>query len=901
MVTIYIDSKPHDVKDGQNLLQAVLGLGFHLPYFCWHPALGSVGACRQCAVKQFRDEGDERGMIVMACMTPVSEGLRISLDDPEAVEFRAAVIEWLMSNHPHDCPICDEGGECHLQDMTVMSGHTYRKHRFNKRTFSNQDLGPFINHEMNRCIQCYRCVRYYHDYAGGRDLNCFASRNRTYFGRSRPGVLESPFSGNLVEVCPTGVFTDKTLKQHYTRKWDLASAPSLCTLCSLGCNILTGERYGTLRRVLNRYHGQVNGYFLCDRGRYGYEFVNSERRIRQPRFQGKAGSGIDEGAAVEAVARLLEGSSRVIGIGSSRASLEVNFSLRSLVGEENFFNGMGRDESRCVQAMIEVLIAGHGRKCSLKDAACSDAVLVLGEDVTGTAPLLELALRQALRQAPMARSDALKIPRWNDFFVRLVAGEDRSPLFVATPSETALDDLARGTVRAVPDDIARFGFAVAHSLNPEAPAVDGLSEGEKVWVAAAAEALKEADRPLIVAGASLQREATIRAAANIATALRSPEKEAGLFFVAPECNSLGLGLLETKDLEAAAEAVEGGDEVSVIVVENDLFRRMPEQKLETVLESVKSLVVIDFLENSLTERADALLPGAAFAESGGTLVNQEGRAQRFFPVFLPEPPVRPAWKWIDEIRQALHSEAIEGWEGVESLTRALAEEVRIFAPIIEAAPPRTFRRPGGKVPRQSHRYSGRTAMAAHLNVNEPRPPADEETPLAYSMEGSLRQPPSALITRYCAPAWSSVSSLNRFQEEIGGPLRGGDPGILLIVPASQENTKWFTKIPAAFEPREGDWLMVPLYHIFGSEPLSLETPAVAEQAPGAYLALGARDAEKIDAQEGDIVGVEINSTKVRLPLKVFAEIPDGLAGMPVGLPEMPVVVPETWIVVTKKS
>ncbi|MGA3175704.1 MAG: 2Fe-2S iron-sulfur cluster-binding protein [Syntrophorhabdales bacterium] len=153
MATIYIDNKPWEVGTGRNLLEAVLGLGFDLPYFCWHPAMHSVGACRQCAVKQFKDEKDRQGRIVMACLTPVEEGMRISIDDPEAKRFRSGVIEWLMTNHPHDCPVCDEGGECHLQDMTVMTGHSYRRFRFKKRTHRSQDLGPFLTHEMNRRLR----------------------------------------------------------------------------------------------------------------------------------------------------------------------------------------------------------------------------------------------------------------------------------------------------------------------------------------------------------------------------------------------------------------------------------------------------------------------------------------------------------------------------------------------------------------------------------------------------------------------------------------------------------------------------------------------------------------------------------------------------------------------------
>ena len=143
MPTIYVDGKPYKVPEGQNLLHACLSLGFDIPYFCWHPAMHSVGACRQCAVKLFKDENDTKGKIVMSCMTLARDGTRISIDDPDAVRFRKTAIEWLMLNHPHDCPVCDEGGECHLQDMTEMCGHVYRRTRFKKRTYRNQYLGPF--------------------------------------------------------------------------------------------------------------------------------------------------------------------------------------------------------------------------------------------------------------------------------------------------------------------------------------------------------------------------------------------------------------------------------------------------------------------------------------------------------------------------------------------------------------------------------------------------------------------------------------------------------------------------------------------------------------------------------------------------------------------------------------
>src|SRR5512138_2359 len=251
MVKIQIDRTWYEAKPGKNLLETCLALGIYVPHFCYHAALGSVGACRLCAVKKFRNPDDHKGRIIMSCMEPVAEGLIVSVNDPDAAAFRAAVIEGLMTNHPHDCPVCDEGGECHLQDMTVMTGHTYRRFEFKKRTYKNQDLGPFLNHEMNRCIQCYRCVRFYTDYAGGDDLAVLGSHDHIYFGRHQEGPLESEFSGNLAEVCPTGVFTDKTHKEHYTRKWDLTNAPSVCIHCGAGCNTIASERYGGLRRIMS--------------------------------------------------------------------------------------------------------------------------------------------------------------------------------------------------------------------------------------------------------------------------------------------------------------------------------------------------------------------------------------------------------------------------------------------------------------------------------------------------------------------------------------------------------------------------------------------------------------------------------------------------------------------------
>ena len=340
---------------------------------------------------------------------------------------------------------------------------------------------------MNRCIQCYRCVRFYRNYAGGHDLNSFDIRNTVFFGRDKDGVLESEFAGNLVEVCPTGVFTDRTLRQHYTRKWDLRMAPSICGHCGVGCNITMGERYGVLRRVVNRFNSEVNGYFLCDRGRYGYEYVNSEDRVRSATLNGKA---ISSDEAERQLQALISGGKRLIGIGSPRASLESNFALRRLVGKDNFFAGVAPAEWPALTAMVETLQTSPARAASLQDVELSDAVLVLGEDVSNSAPRMALSLRQSARQQSFGIAEKLRIPLWMDDAVREVAQDQRSPLFLASTGATRLDEIAASLYRAAPDDIARLGFAIAHEIQSSAPEVQGLSEEVRESARAIAAVLK---------------------------------------------------------------------------------------------------------------------------------------------------------------------------------------------------------------------------------------------------------------------------------------------------------------------------------------------------------------------------------------------------------------------------
>ncbi len=880
MVKISIDGKFYEVRPEKNLLETCLSLGIDIPHFCFHPALGSVGACRLCAVKKFKDKDDAKGRIVMSCMEPVAEGLIVSVEDPEARAFRASVIESLMLNHPHDCPVCDEGGECHLQDMTIMTGHNYRRSDFPKRTYQNQDLGPFIYHEMNRCIQCYRCVRFYRDYAGGRDLNVFASKNHVYFGRHEEGPLENEFSGNLVEVCPTGVFTDKTLKNHFTRKWDLTNAPSVCIHCSVGCNTIASERYGSLRRIMSRYNGAVNGHFICDRGRFGYEFVNDEKRIRKPKT--KTGKAL-EPSLIQAFSE----SGKITAVGSPRASLESNYALMTLAGSGNFYHGISKMEFRLTGAILDYLRNSGVQTPSLKQMEKADAILILGEDVVNTAPMIALAVRQAARNVPYDEAREKGIPLWNDAPLRELAQDDKSPVFILTPFIDSLDEVAEEIFHASPGDIADLSFAIAEKIDSMVPGEASDKTSVQKLAGKVADSLKNAKNPLIISGVSSGDEAIVLAAFNIATALKKAGSDVMLSMVFPECNSLGLSFLKGKPFEEIL--TDENNEIDILLIlENDLYRRAGEDSVNELFKRSRQVIVIDHLANKTTQEADILLPSATFAESEGTLVSNEGRAQRYYKAMIPETGVKEGWRWIDEIKNISTPELAGKWNSVDDILESLADELPLLSKLRNYKPAADFRMLNAKMPRQTRRYSGRTAMHANVAVSEQKLPQDQDSPLAFSMEGVEENPPSSLVPFYWTPGWNSVQALYSYLDDEGS-LKGGDPGIRLIEPLDEPGAASFRQLTRTSEIKRNDWLIVPVYSIFGGEELSSVGSSISQKIQDPFVLMNQKDAEVLSMNNGDLVGLEILNLKIAVKVRIENTIREGMAGLSVNLPGMPFV------------
>ena len=504
---------------------------------------------------------------------------------------------------------------------------------------------------------------------------------------------------------------------------------------------------------------------------------------------------------------------------------------------------------------------------------------------------MALSLRQSVKGKAEDMAEAMRVQPWLDAAVKNIGQHALNPLFIASLAETKLDDVAEECVHAAPDDLARIGFAVAHALDASAPAVDGLDAEAQQLAQRIADALLAAKRPLIIAGTSLGSKALIEAAGNIAKALHLREKAGSISLVVPEANSLGLAMLGGESVDAALQAVIDGQADAIVVLENDLFTRVDAVKVNAALDAAKVVIVADHQKTATTDRADLVLPAASFAEADGTLVSQEGRAQRFFQVFDPRyldsaNLIHEGWRWLHALRSTLLNKPVD-WTLLDHVTQATAACTPDLAGIVDAAPSAEFRIKGMKLAREPLRYSGRTAMRANISVHEPRTPQDPDTAFAFSMEGySGSVEPRQQVPFAWSPGWNSPQAWNKFQDEVGGHIRAGDPGIRLIE-SKGDSLNWCANIPGPFNPARGTWHVVPFYHLLGSEENSSKAAPVQERIPAAYIALAKSEADRLGVNDGALLSLNVAGVTLRLPLRINEELGAGLVALPAGLAGIP--------------
>ncbi len=455
---------------------------------------------------------------------------------------------------------------------------------------------------------------------------------------------------------------------------------------------------------------------------------------------------------------------------------------------------------------------------------------------------------------------------------------------MAGHQQTWLHEYATDSYFAAPDDIARLGFSVARAISLDAPSVPDLTNGVRDLAQRIAAALTHAQRPLIIAGTGSGSQATIEAAANVAWALHQHGKQPRLSFVLPESNSVGLALLGDGRLHDAFDSISQNKADTVIVLENDLYRRAEQAKVDAFLETAQTVIVIDSLENRTVAHADVLLPAATGPESNGTLVNQEGRAQRFYQVFAPAGDVTASWEWLRDLARAQSQQTdnftgVAAWNTFDDAVSATGTTAPDLARIAEVAPSASFRVVGQKVPRQPDRYSGRTSMLSHLTVHEPPPPPDRDTALGFTMEGYRGPLPSPLISQFWAPGWNSIQAVNKYQDEVGGPLREEMPGLRLIEPIALKAPGWFAAVPRAFQPNSQQWLLLPLPSLFGGEELSDQSPPIVERMSEPFLSLHPSDGVRLSLDDHTIIELVLQGATYRLAVHLESSTPLGTAGI----------------------
>jgi NADH-quinone oxidoreductase subunit G len=632
MPKLIIDNQEIQVPKGTKVIDAAEQMGIIIPRFCYHPGLGNVGACRMCAVV-FK-EGPVKGL-EMSCMIDAQEGMIVSTTDPEAVAFRKWIIECLMMHHPHDCPVCDEGGHCLLQDETVSGGHGIRRYEGKKRTYRDQYLGEFIQHEMNRCIHCWRCRRFYQEFAGYGDLGALQIANRTFFGRFADGPLESPFSGNIIDLCPTGVFTDKP-SRYEGRRWDFERHPSLCIHCSLGCNTTGSARYRKMVRLEARFNGAVNGYFICDRGRYGFQYCDHTERPRQARVKGQAvprRKGLEEAAAGLAQIVQRNGPKAVACVGSARCSLETQGRIMSLCRSQGwrepaFFvdSSTARKTGRVVSRLDSRLAA------SMKEIEAADFILVLNADPVNEAPMVVLAMRQAFRHGAK------------------VVVMDPRPVFLPMPfghvpvlSEQIPFCMGVLLRNAVSPENAEEGGAGALEFFNTLPTGTGVDAPIHDRLLRFGKELAESRHPLLICGTDIADERMPDLAADAALLLRSTGKDARLFSILPGPNAFGAALLSSSSasFEGILEGIGRGEIKALLMVETDFFSHFRDSPtLSEVLRKLDIFILLDYLPSFSAEKAHVLLPTATLFEKDSHWINNEGRLQKSSTVHLGGLPIR---------------------------------------------------------------------------------------------------------------------------------------------------------------------------------------------------------------------------------------------------------------------
>ncbi|MBI5841487.1 MAG: NADH-quinone oxidoreductase subunit NuoG [Chloroflexi bacterium] len=617
-VTLTIDGKQITVPDGTLVADAAKLAGIDIPVFCHHPKLEPVGMCRMCLVEIGRPMFDRAtGQIVMengqpkiqfmpkletACTNPVSEGMVVLTQTAKAKEGQKGTVEFLLTSHPLDCPICDKGGECPLQNLTMEHGPGKSRFIYDEKLHLDKQvpLGELIWLDRERCIQCARCIRFQDEIAGEAVLGFDErGRNTQIVSLSDPG-FDSVFSGNTTDICPVGALTTADFR-FGARPWELKAQASICTQCPVGCNTTLNTRREAkaggdivIKRVMPRQNEEVNEIWLCDKGRFAHHYVGSKKRLARPQIRKdeKLARASWDAATKLAAENFSASKKDFVILASGRLANEDLFNLKSLAdhagGRAILYSDMGGGD---LTALV-----GVGAGTNLGKLGEGDAILVVASDLYEEAPIWYLRVKQAADRG--------------------------AALIVANPRETKLDKFAK--------------FSIRYSYGDEVKAVNDFGKKSKI-----SDEFAKAKNAIVFFGSEgLGLNGTSAVASACADLLKETghigRASNGLIGVWQRANDQGAWEVGLQPEEDLAKALKGK---AVYIVGTDPVGDDP--KLAKALEGAEFVAVQDILETATTEIADVVLPAQAFSEREGTFTSGERRVQRFYAAVPPTGDSKP--------------------------------------------------------------------------------------------------------------------------------------------------------------------------------------------------------------------------------------------------------------------
>lgn len=709
MINVTIDGKKIELEKTITILKAAEKLGIHIPTFCWHEKLEPFGGCRLCLV-----EVENTPKLQIACATEVCDEIIVRTDTPRVIKARKGVLEFLLINHPLDCPTCDKGGECELQDTVFKYGSPHSRFIEKKRryivdensTFDDLTIGPQIVRNMNRCIHCLRCIRFIDQIAGEDDLGAFKRGYRTEINTLPDIPVDNNFCGNVVELCPVGALTNKAFR-YKIRAWLLKKTATICPNCGDGCNINIWIKDEKLYRVSSNRNDKIDEGFICDKGRFGCDFVNSENRLGEPLI--KEGNHLVVASREKAIGlvakRLTEikdkfGSNALAGVGSPFCTNEDNYIFqkffRTVIGTNNLDFRISLS-SLLPSPDLSNYNTLYTMTNSIADLERAETILVFGSDLANEHPIISLRVRKAVRK------NNAKLILANPAHTEMSRFASQEMIYKKGNEIALVNGLLNLITNDIKFDSSHFSF---EDKEPEgirqklkSYTLDKVSSTcgvEKDELQSLKEALVSCKSLMILAGNEilnhLQNKEIIQSLNNLLTLTdHLNTRDSGFNLLWQNCNSQGAmdmgllpdrlpGLVPTKtgyNFNQMLKAASAGTLKSIYFMQANPFREYPDKNLvKSALEKLDFIVVQDIFASELTEMADVVLPACTFAEKDGIFTNVERRVQKLKKGFEPIRGSKPDWQIINEL--ALNMGQDFSYYSSNQITEEIGKIVKLY-------------------------------------------------------------------------------------------------------------------------------------------------------------------------------------------------------------------------------